>query len=121
MSGGLATGLAAGSSPAVAPQGSLGVLAGGAAVNAAGAAPVAAIGPAGIQPRRVPSTPAATVDPAPVLRPKVTVFLTNTRDDDGAGLRSPSLLDSEALSDVAAGLAAISDSQANSTGKRGPH
>jgi hypothetical protein len=103
------------------PQGPLGVLADGSAANAAGSALVAAIGPAGAPPRRVPSTRPVAVSPvaaAPVLTSRVTVYLNGARADEGAGLESPSLLDSETLREVAAGLAAIHSSQAKSPGQK---
>ncbi len=118
---GLATGLTAGTGPPAVPQGPLGVLAGGAAANAAGAEQVAAIGPAVAQPRRVPSTrpvAASTLVAVPVLTSRLTLYLDGEHDDEGAGLDSPSLLDSETLRAVASDLAAISGSQAKSTGKK---
>jgi hypothetical protein len=112
--------LTGGSSQAAVPQGPLGVLAGSAAAIFGGVAPLAAIGTAGVQPRRVPTTgpvAAAQVATAQVLSSKVTVYLTSAGDDGGAGLESPSLLDSETLSEVAAGLASISGGTERSTGQ----
>jgi hypothetical protein len=115
MSGGQATGLTA------VPQGPLGVLAGSAAASPVGVAPLAAIGSAVAQPRRVPSTRPVAASPvaaAPVPTSKLTVYLSGARDDEGAGLGSQSLLDSETLRELAAGLAAIRGSQANTMVKK---
>jgi hypothetical protein len=117
------SGSTAGGSTAELPQGPLGLSTASATANSAAAAPLSSFGPAAARPGWVPST--ARVTPAaasttPVLASKVTVYLTSARDDE-AGLESTSLLDSEALSDVAAGLAAIQGSQGNATGKKTLH
>jgi hypothetical protein len=125
MSSGSASGLGstAGGGTALVPQGPLGLVAGSATANSAATAPLSSIGPAVVRPGWIPSTARATptaVAIAPVLTSKVTVYLSSARDG-GAGLESPSLLDSEALREVAASLAAISGTQGNATGKKSLH